>query len=52
VPGGRYASAWYAWWVDIETGRLLRETMVSTGHYMLRQYDQFDSAPPIAPPTE
>lgn len=52
VPGDRFASAWYSWWVDVETGRLLRETMVSRGHYMVRDYDSFDSAPPIIAPTD
>jgi hypothetical protein len=52
VPSERLATAWYAWWVDLETGRLLRETMVSTGHYMMRNFDQFDSAPPVVPPVE
>jgi putative copper export protein len=50
VPGERIATAWYAWWVDLETGDLLRETMVSVGHYMLREFDSFDAVPPIALP--
>jgi copper transport protein len=52
VPSDVYASAWYCWWVDVDTGNLLQETMVSRGHYMLRQYDDFDSAPPITPPSD
>ncbi|MCC6791395.1 MAG: copper resistance protein CopC [Thermomicrobiales bacterium] len=52
VPGTWLAPAWYAWWVDVESGRLLRETMVSTGHYMVRDFDSFDAAPPIVPPAE
>lgn len=52
VPGDKLAPAWYAWWVDVESGRLLRETMASSGHYMVREFDGFDSAPPITAPTE
>lgn len=50
VPGEVYASAWYAWWVDVETGRVLRETMVSRGHYMEREFDSFDAVPPVTLP--
>jgi hypothetical protein len=50
VPGDRFASAWYGWWVDNESGRLLREVMVSRGHYMIRDFDAFDAAPPLVAP--
>jgi putative copper export protein/methionine-rich copper-binding protein CopC len=50
VPGTTYASAWYAWWVDAQSGDLLQEAMVSRGHYMRRRFDQFNSAPPIVAP--
>ena len=46
------ATAWFTWWVDAGSGLLLREAMISSGHYMVRQLDSFDSAPPIIPPTE
>lgn len=49
VPGEVYASAWYAWWVDVETGHILREAMVSRGHYMVKTFDGFSSAPPVMP---
>jgi copper transport protein len=51
VPGTpRLAAAYYAWWVDTETGHVLRETMVSRAHYMLYEYRDIDQQPPIAPP--
>jgi len=52
VPDDRFAAAWYSWWVDTVNGHILRETMVSRGHYMLRNFDGFDSAPPVVPPDE
>jgi copper transport protein len=50
VPGDQYAPASYAWWIDVETGHILREAMVSRGHYMAKTYDGFNSAPPVIPP--
>ncbi len=52
VPDDRFAAAWYSWWVDTESGHILRETMVSRGHYMVRDFDSFDAAPPIVPPDD
>ncbi len=51
VPGTpRLAPAYYAWWVDTETGHVLRETMVSRAHYMLYEFRDIDVQPPITPP--
>nr|MDQ3043975.1 hypothetical protein [Chloroflexota bacterium] len=35
----RSAPAWFAWWVGVESGHLLRETMVARSHYMFHEYD-------------
>jgi hypothetical protein len=51
VASATYATAWYCWWVDTETGNILQETMVSRGHYMVRIFDDINSAPPVTPPT-
>ena len=52
VPGGRLVPAFYAWWVDIETGVILKEAMVSRNHYMNRIYNWLDEPEPIEPPTQ
>ncbi len=41
-------AAWYAWWIDEETGHLVNETMVSRLHYMRWRYFDFDQ--PVAYP--
>ncbi len=52
VPGTpRQAAAWYAWWVDLERGRILRQAMVSRWHYMVLEYHDFDAPIAIDPPT-
>lgn len=48
----RGAAAHYAWWVGTESGRVRQEAMVSSGHYMLRRYGDFDAPFVIAPPPE
>ncbi|MGI8478170.1 MAG: copper resistance D family protein, partial [Thermomicrobiales bacterium] len=52
VPGTSLAPAWYAWWIEPATGHLLRETMVSRGHYMEREFSDFDQPQPISPPDQ
>jgi hypothetical protein len=34
--------AWYAWWVDAETGYVIREAMISTWHYMIYEFGEFN----------
>lgn len=34
--------AWYAWWIDVETGYVIREAMISTWHYMIYEFGEFD----------
>ncbi len=46
----RLVGAWYAWWVDVETGHVCRVTMVTRGHYMVRDYTDYDGTFAIAPP--
>jgi hypothetical protein len=50
VPERFLAPAYYTWWVDVETGQVLRQAMISRSHYMLKRYDW--SAPPekLVPP--
>jgi len=46
----RQAGYWYAWWVSVDGGHVLREAMVSNRHYMLYRYGDFDAPLAIAPP--
>jgi copper transport protein len=48
---GRIA-AWFAWWVGIDSGHVLRETMVSRSHYMVYNYSRFNEDFDIQPPVE
>ena len=46
----RSAAAWFAWWVGEETGRIRRETMVSSRHYMVYTFADFNADIRIEPP--
>ncbi|MEZ4498519.1 MAG: hypothetical protein R2839_00335 [Thermomicrobiales bacterium] len=35
-------AAWYAWWVDAETGYVIREAMISYWHYMIYEFGEFN----------
>jgi copper transport protein len=51
VPGTeRLAPAFYAWWVATDSGRVLRETMISRSHYMVYEYFDINQPMPISPP--
>jgi copper transport protein len=51
VPdNGQQVTAWYAWWVSVSTGDVLRTVMVSKGHYMTSDYAAFDEPLTILPP--
>ena len=51
VPATRVQSAaWFTWWVAVESGHVLRETMVARSHYMLTDYRDFDASMVIEPP--
>jgi len=44
------APAWFAWWIGLASGEVRREAMVSTRHYMVYGYSDFDAPPNITPP--
>ena len=44
VPEDVLAPAWYTWWIDLDTGLIVQEAMISRSHYMIQRYDW--SAPP------
>jgi methionine-rich copper-binding protein CopC len=44
------APAWFAWWIGLASGELRREAMVSTRHYMVYGYTDFDAPLGITPP--
>jgi copper transport protein len=53
VPGTvQIAPAYYAWWVATDSGRVLRETMVSRQHYMVYEYSDINQPLPISPPVD
>ncbi len=43
-------AAWYAWWIDEETGHLVNEVMISRLHYMRWRFFDFDQPVNIQPP--
>ncbi|MCO5223328.1 MAG: copper resistance protein CopC [Thermomicrobiales bacterium] len=43
-------AAWYAWWIDEETGHLLNEAMVSRLHYMRWRFFDFNEPVRLLPP--
>jgi hypothetical protein len=50
VPGTTLAPAWYSWWVSTDTGQIIRLTMISRGHYMERDYLEYNTPQTINPP--
>ncbi len=53
VPGTELLDpAWYAWWVDVETGYMVREAMVSTWHYMIYEFGEFNQPLEFAIPVD
>ncbi|MBW3631546.1 MAG: copper resistance protein CopC [Chloroflexi bacterium] len=44
------APAWFAWWIGLASGEVRREAMVSTRHYMVYEYSDFDASLDITPP--
>lgn len=49
-PTETLVAAWYSWWVDIKTGYVVRETMISTLHYMVYEFGEFDQPVILEPP--
>jgi copper transport protein len=51
VPAGPgRVIAWYAWWVNVETGQVRRDIMVSRSHYMISDFLEIDGPVSLAPP--
>ena len=51
VPGGSPKSqAWFAFWIDTETGNILKNAMVADSHYMLWIYSDINEPFVIEPP--
>lgn len=50
VEPRRQTAAWYLWWVDVESGHVRREAMVSRIHYMLNHFTTFDEPVHLEPP--
>ncbi len=50
VDNERYVPAWYVWWINPETGELLREGMVSRNHYMTNTFSDYGAPITIEPP--
>jgi methionine-rich copper-binding protein CopC len=48
------APAWFAWWVGLASGEVRQEAMISTRHYEVSRFSDFDAplgiTPPVAPP--
>ncbi|CAN5800600.1 hypothetical protein BH20CHL4_BH20CHL4_09500 [soil metagenome] len=49
-PTDKLVAAWYTWWIDIETGYVIREAMISTLHYMVYEFGEFEQAVVLEPP--
>ncbi len=45
------SEAWFAWWIDEETGDVSHMAMVARQHYMTWQYSDIDGEVVIEPPT-
>ncbi|MGH2534413.1 MAG: copper resistance protein CopC [Thermomicrobiales bacterium] len=51
VPArGNIDPGWFTWWIGLESGQVLRETMVARGHYMLNHFISYDEPLRIEPP--
>jgi len=50
VPGSNLTPAFYALWVDVETGRIEQLAMDSVKHFMLKRYDWAAKPPPVVLP--
>jgi hypothetical protein len=46
------APTWFAWWIGLASGELRREAMVSTRHYMVYSYSNFDAPLGITLPVD
>jgi hypothetical protein len=51
-PKGGQAEAWFAWWVDPETGNLVRMAMIAQVHFMIWDFYDVNAPLTIEPPGE
>lgn len=51
-PDGGQSEAWFAWWIDPNTGDVLRMSMVASIHYMLWDFFDINGSYTIAPPPD
>ncbi|MFL5759438.1 MAG: copper resistance CopC/CopD family protein [Thermomicrobiales bacterium] len=49
-PKPHSVAAWFAWWIDVDTGHVIHETMISRQHYMVWDYADFNKDFDIQPP--
>jgi copper transport protein len=41
---------WFAWWIGLASGEMRQEAMISTRHYMVSRFRDFDAPLDIVPP--
>jgi copper transport protein len=44
--------AWFAWWVGLASGEVRQEVKISTRHYLVTRFSDFDAPLDITPPAE
>lgn len=49
-PKGGQSEAWFAWWIDADTGDLVRLAMVTYMHFMIWDFFDINGSYTIAPP--
>lgn len=47
---GMHSEAWYVFWIDVETGNVLKQVMIAPNHYMIRVYFDVNEPFVIKPP--
>ncbi|MGH2560185.1 MAG: copper resistance D family protein, partial [Thermomicrobiales bacterium] len=53
VPArGNIDPGWFTWWIGLDSGKVLRETMVARSHYMLNHFISYDEPLNIKPPVD
>lgn len=51
-PDNGQSEAWFSWWIDPQTGDVLRVAMVARLHFMIWDFYDIDGAFTIVPPAE
>ena len=49
-PDGGQSEAWFAWWIDPDTGDVPRMAMIASMHYMIWDFFDINGSYTIAPP--